>query len=175
MDEIAKDVTDEVARKVLEAMLRAAQKKREEQPPILKAAATPPGAGRPPWRLEDIPQEVHDEIARKHIEACLRAAREGRCEPPRLRASRTVHYTELRPISPSQPLGTEWNTYCREVGRLIAEGREGKFVLIGGETILGVFDTWSAARRAGMDRFGVTASFFVHEVLTQEPVLLVRG
>ena len=86
----------------------------------------------------------------------------------------TVHYTELPESNPASPLCREWGFYRREVGRLLAEGREGKFVLIHGETVLGFFDTWTAAREAGLKRFLLTP-FLVHQVQTRERVLRMRG
>jgi CBS domain-containing protein len=37
-----------------------------------------------------------------------------------------VYYTELPEAEPDNLLFTEWNAYCREVGRLLAEGQEGR-------------------------------------------------
>ncbi len=40
-------------------------------------------------------------------------------------APRGVHYTELPEAVPGQPLADEWNTYRRNVGRWLGEGRGG--------------------------------------------------
>jgi hypothetical protein len=85
-----------------------------------------------------------------------------------------VPYTQLPTAKPGEELGSEWNTYCREVGRLLAEGQEDRFVLIKGETILGLYDSWHAARRAGLERF-LLEPFLVHQIRTREPILQVRG
>lgn len=124
--------------------------------------------------MDEISKEILDEIARRHIEECLRAAKEGRCEPRPWPAPRMIHYSELVPLREGQPLAREWNTFCREIGRLLAEGHEGKFMLIGGETVHGVFDTKSDADRAGRERFGRTASYFVYQILSQLPMLHLR-
>src|SRR5947209_19608520 len=46
---------------------------------------------------------------------------------------RTISYTELPAPQPHSQLYREWNFYRREVGRLPAEGHEGRFILIKGE------------------------------------------
>jgi hypothetical protein len=56
-----------------------------------------------------------------------------------------IHYTELPEEDESSPLHREWNTYRREVGRMLAEGHEGKVALIHRDTILGLFDSWVTA------------------------------
>jgi hypothetical protein len=86
----------------------------------------------------------------------------------------TVHCTELPDLVPGGVFQEEWDTYRREVGRLLAEGHEGRFVLIKGRHVLDVYDTWDSARVAGL-RMDLTESFFVKQVLVREPVLRVRG
>jgi hypothetical protein len=82
----------------------------------------------------------------------------------------TIHYTQLAPARQSSPLAAEWETYRREVGRLLAEGHEGKTVLIKGTTIIGVYDSWDAATQEGYRRY-LREGFFVKMILTQEPLL----
>jgi hypothetical protein len=89
------------------------------------------------------------------------------------RPRRTVHYTELVEAGPESQLAAEWNCYRREVGRLIAEGNEGRFVLIKGEQIIGIWDTEREAHIEGARRF-LMQSFFVHQILTWEPVYVQR-
>ncbi len=86
----------------------------------------------------------------------------------------TVHYTQLAPTRPDSPLATEWETYRREVGRLLAEGHEGKFVLIKGTEIVGLYDTQEAARDVGVQRYLLEAHL-IHQVRTEEPILRIRG
>lgn len=86
----------------------------------------------------------------------------------------TVPYTELGPLVPPGLLSEEWDFYRREAGRFLAEGHEGKFVVIQGEEILGFFDTEDEARRAGRERFR-TELFLVHQVRAREPVYRQRG
>jgi hypothetical protein len=87
---------------------------------------------------------------------------------------RGVHHTELPEARPGEPLASEWNTYRREVRRLLAEGQEGRHVLIKGEEIVGLFETFEAAAQAGAKRFP-GGPFFVHPVRTEEPYLRIRG
>jgi hypothetical protein len=86
----------------------------------------------------------------------------------------TIHYTELPEASPDSPLHQAWETYRREVGRLLAEGQEGKFVLIKDVDVIGLFETWRAAREAGLQRY-LLSPFLVHQVQTREPILRLRG
>jgi hypothetical protein len=80
-----------------------------------------------------------------------------------------IHYSELAPAAPGNPLAVEWETYRRQVGRLIEEGHEGKWVLIKGEEIVGLFDTQEQALAAGSERFLLQPKL-IHRVLTREPV-----
>lgn len=84
-----------------------------------------------------------------------------------------IHYTELQPLEPGQPLSEEWNAYCREISRLLAEGQEGRHVLIKGDEV-SVFDTSEAAFGEGLKRY-LGQSFFIHQIRTEEPCLRVRG
>jgi hypothetical protein len=102
------------------------------------------------------------------------AAEEARRNPPAVEPPRGVHHTELVEATPGQPLAEEWNTYRREVGRLLAEGRDGQHVLIKGSEILGFFDTFDAAYEAGVNRF-LREPFFVHTIRAEEPYLRIRG
>ena len=86
----------------------------------------------------------------------------------------TIHYTELPEASPDSPLHKAWNTYRREVGRLLAEGHEGKHVLIKDDAVVGLYESWDAAREAGLQRY-VLSPFLVHQVQTREPILRLRG
>src|SRR5579872_2164036 len=64
-----------------------------------------------------------------------------------------IHYTKL-PEDPANDItARDWNFYCREVGRLLAEGNEGRWVLIHGEKIIGIWDTVEEVDRVRLDRF----------------------
>jgi hypothetical protein len=54
-----------------------------------------------------------------------------------------------------EAIRTEIATYRRELPRLLAEGHEGRFVLIKGDQVFGVWDTFDDATQAGHDRFGL--------------------
>jgi hypothetical protein len=82
--------------------------------------------------------------------------------------------SELPEDVSNKPLAREWNVYRREVGRLLAEGHQGRYVLIKDEDIIGLFDDWSAARQVGLKRF-LREPFFVHAIHAAEPHLHIRG
>jgi hypothetical protein len=87
---------------------------------------------------------------------------------------RGVHHTELPEMKAGEPLAAEWNAYRRQIGRWLAEGREGTHVLIKGEEVLGFFDTFEAACAEGVKRY-LSEAFFVHPIRTEEPYLRIRG
>jgi hypothetical protein len=132
--------------------------------------------------VEDLHRQAMEESRRRTeegnalVEAMHRQAWEmyRRNPPPSVAPPKGVHYTELPEAKPGDALAPEWNTYRREVGRLLAEGHEGRFVLIHDEEIVGLYDCWDGARIDGLNRFGRTP-FFVHEIRTEEPYLRVRG
>ena len=82
----------------------------------------------------------------------------------------TVHYTELGPAQKGSKITAEWDLYRREVGRLLAEGYEGKHILIKGEEIIGIYDTHREAMGEGYKRYLLTG-FLVHQILTRERVV----
>ena len=65
----------------------------------------------------------------------------------------TIHWTELAEATPGSRIATEWNFYRRQVGRLLAEGHEGKWVLVKGEEIVGIWDTQKEADQVRAQRF----------------------
>ena len=86
----------------------------------------------------------------------------------------TVHYSELADLPADDPLAIELAAYKREAGRLIAEGHEGRFVLIKNGVVIGIWDNWHDAIVAGEARFGVREPFMVHQILTRERVYRLR-
>lgn len=64
-----------------------------------------------------------------------------------------IHYTELAPAVPDSPLAQEWETFRRALPGLLAQGLEGKHVLIVGEEVVSVWDTFSEALADGRRRF----------------------
>jgi hypothetical protein len=81
------------------------------------------------------------------------AAAQGDPARPAPLPAAMVHFTELVPASADNPLSREWNTYRREVARLLAQGGEGRHVLIKDEQVIGVCETHDAAMTAGYQRF----------------------
>jgi hypothetical protein len=84
----------------------------------------------------------------------------------------TIHYTELPASQPDAPLHAEWETYRREVARLLAEGHEGRWVLLKGEEIIGIWDTHNEALSQGNRRY-LHQAFLIHQIQTRERV--IRG
>jgi hypothetical protein len=76
---------------------------------------------------------------------------------------------DLPDLPADDPLAQEWKTYKREVARLVAEGNEGKFCLIKGDEIVGIWESFSAAVAAGYERYGLT-DLMVREINAIEPI-----
>jgi hypothetical protein len=60
-----------------------------------------------------------------------------------------------------RPLANEICTYLRELPRLLAEGKEGRFVLINGDQVLSVWDTFGDALQAGSDHLLLAGEAFL--------------
>src|SRR5262249_49639014 len=90
--------------------------------------------------------------------------------PPPAPQPRTISYTELPADTSQRPCATEWNFYRREVGRLLAEGHEGKWLLIKGEQIIGIWDSQDEAEAMALERY-LMQHVLVRQILSQEPVL----
>ena len=108
--------------------------------------------------------ESGEELVRRlHREAAAQAPPPAEVAPP------TIHYTELPEARPGEVLGDEWNTYRREVGRWLAEGQEGRHVLIKGDQVIGLWDTDEEAMAVGYQRF-LGQPFLVHQIQARERV-----
>ena len=81
----------------------------------------------------------------------------------------TISYRDLPASEPDSPLKVEWEFYRREVGRLLAEGNEGRHVLIKGEEIIGIFDTHLEASTEGSRRY-FGQHYLVHQIQAEERV-----
>jgi hypothetical protein len=77
-------------------------------------------------------------------------------------------------MAPTSPVSREWNTYRREVGRLLSEGHEGEFALIKGEEVVGLFPTFAEGIREGRARYQFQP-FLVQQIREREPLLVIRG
>jgi hypothetical protein len=90
--------------------------------------------------------------------------------PPTFDPRRVIHYTELPECRPDSQIATESNFYRREVGRLLAEGHEGRWVLIKGEQIIGIWDTRAEAFAVADERF-LLQPVLVRQILEWEPLI----
>jgi len=61
-------------------------------------------------------------------------------------------------------LERELETYLKERPRLLAEGQAGRFVVIHGNEVLGVYDTLEEALEAGYNRFGLDELFMARQI-----------
>jgi hypothetical protein len=87
---------------------------------------------------------------------------------------RTIHYTEMPAPPPDSPIYREWQTFRRELPRLLAEGHEGKWMLIEGEEMIALFDTLDECYRAGRERC-LFQQFLVQPVREWQPLLRTGG
>jgi hypothetical protein len=90
------------------------------------------------------------------------AARPG---PPPQR--QTIRYTELPEDASEGPIAREWNLYRREAGRLLAEGHEGKWLLVKGDAIIGIFDTEDEARAIALQKY-LMQPCLIHQVRSRK-------
>jgi hypothetical protein len=89
--------------------------------------------------------------------------------PPKLEPT-TIPYTELPEAEPDSPLYREWSYYRREVGRLLAEGHEGRFLLIKGEQVIGIWDTQEEAKAVALQKY-LMQPCLIHQIRSREPLL----
>jgi len=94
-----------------------------------------------------------------------RMANEPSAPLPQLPLPPPIHYTELP--TDGDP---NWSAYLREVGRLLADGLEGRWVLIHNGCVAGVFDTESEAANAASTRFP-SELVLLHQLRTWEPAI----
>jgi hypothetical protein len=90
--------------------------------------------------------------------------------PPPPVAPPTIHFSELPEAAPGSRGAADWNLYRREVGRLLAEGHEGRWVLIAGEEVVGLWDTEEEANRLRVERY-LNRPVLMKQILTREPVV----
>ena len=101
-------------------------------------------------------------VRRMHEEAARNMKPLPPVEPP------TIHCTELPEGRASSLLCTEWNYYRSQVVRLLAEGHEGRVVLIKGEEIIGIYDTMDEAEAVGLQKY-LLQPFLRHQIREREP------
>lgn len=113
-----------------------------------------------------------DDEERLFVERVHRHAIEQRhVQPSRPIEAPTVHYTELQEVGPDDPCYPEWNTYLRELGRLLQEGHEGKFVLIHSDQIIGIWDSWDEIKRV---RLNLERAPLLQRIRSREPITTSR-
>jgi hypothetical protein len=83
---------------------------------------------------------------------------------------RTVPYTEIKDLPPDCPIYCESQTYRREMPRWLAEGQEGKFVLIKGDEVIGLFEKQEDALAVGRQKY-LFEPFLVQQIRSREPVI----
>src|SRR5437660_4740279 len=84
----------------------------------------------------------------------------------------SIHYSELPPANQGEPLAVEWELYRRQVGQWLAEGREGEWVLIKEEEVIGFFDTREAAMTEANKRYLIPRQpYMVRQILTWERMI----
>jgi hypothetical protein len=98
--------------------------------------------------------------------------RERQDEPvtPSRRERPTIHFSQLPEDTSGGRTATEWNYSRREAGRLLGEGREGKWVLIKGEEIVGIWDTQAEVDQNRLQRFRMQ-DVLIQQIRTYEPLL----
>jgi hypothetical protein len=89
---------------------------------------------------------------------------------PRREERQMIHWSELPEDTTGNAHARNWNFYRREVGRLLAEGHEGRWVVVKGEQIIGIWDTQEEAF-ADLYRRYQNVQALVHQVLEREPLL----
>jgi hypothetical protein len=97
---------------------------------------------------------------------------ERMAQSPQARATSasSIPHTRLPEDSSGGRIAREWNFYRREVARLLSEGHEGKWVLIHGEQIIGMWDTPEQANQVRLEKY-LLEDVMIHQVQREEPVL----
>jgi hypothetical protein len=98
------------------------------------------------------------------------ATEQSRTEGPVPEEPATIPSTDLPPPQPDSPLRDEWNFYWREVVRWLSDGHEGRFVLIKGEQLVGIWDTCDEARAVALERY-LRQPCLIHQIRSREPLL----
>jgi hypothetical protein len=95
-----------------------------------------------------------------------------RYHPTEPESAHSLHYTQLPPAPRDSLFCTEWEFYRQEVGRLLAAGHEGKWLLIQGNAVVGLCDTEDQALDLRAERF-FGQPVLVQQLRVREPVLLI--
>jgi hypothetical protein len=116
-----------------------------------------------------------DEQARRLMDQSHRQAIDQDSEPPALSSeSPSVYYTQLQDLPADSPIFEEWKTYRRELPRLLKEGLAGKFALVKGREVIGIFANLGEGIQAGRQKY-LLQPFLVQPIREREPLLRMRG
>lgn len=115
-------------------------------------------------------RDIVDQMFREALERHQEQARTNPPPPPP--DPPTIHFTELPDAQPDSQIYQEWNHYRREVARLLAEGQEGRWVLIKGDEIIGIWETKQEAYTVALEKY-LMQPCLIQQILSREP--LVRG
>jgi hypothetical protein len=80
-----------------------------------------------------------------------------------------IHYTEIGDLPSDHPIYLEYQTYRRALPDLLARGAEGKFALVKGDEIIGIFADEDEAFQIGYDKY-LRQPFLVQPIREWEPV-----
>jgi hypothetical protein len=117
--------------------------------------------------MDDNERALVEQLERESVER-----RQSRPAP--LVESPSVHFTDLPQSPPDSPIAAEWDLYCRDVGRLLAEGHEGRWALIKGEKIIGIWDTEEEADQVRLHSF-LMQPVLLKQICVRERVLRGGG
>lgn len=92
--------------------------------------------------------------------------------PPGSAVKSTIPFTQLPDVPAGSPLATEWHHYRRVVGQLLADGQEGKWLLIKNDAIVGIWDSEAEADAVRQDRF-LMQPVLMKQILADEPILRI--
>jgi hypothetical protein len=84
----------------------------------------------------------------------------------------TISFRELPPAQSGSPIAAEWDTYREQVPHLLEQGLEGKFTLIQGKRIVGIWDTREEVEAVARQKF-LLQPVLIHQIRSREP--MVRG
>jgi len=70
-------------------------------------------------------------------------------------------------------LEKEYEFYKANKAKWVAEGKEGQYVVIHREDVLGFYPDIEAASGAGYDAYGLHEPFMTHKVAAVEPVIVI--
>jgi hypothetical protein len=117
--------------------------------------------------------ERDEEIRRQRslVEQITRAAiQQGHVQPSRLLEPQSIPHTALPAGSPGSPIACEWDVYRREVGRLLEEGNESRWVLIKGDQIIGIWESETDAQAVALQKY-LMQPCLIQQVRSREPLV----